>query len=200
MKPEAVVFDLGKVLLDFDYSIAIRKLMAGGTGGFMELSRFLLHTPAIVQFETGLISDREFYDAVCQGTGYRGSFEEFSGSFGDIFRPIEPMIRWQESLRERAIPTYVFSNTNSLAVDFIRRTFPFFNGFDGYVLSYEHRSMKPQPRLYEVVEATTGKLGNRLLYLDDRPENIAAGAARGWTTILHSDPGRSLDQARALGL
>ena len=27
-----------------------------------------------------------------------------------------------------------------------------------------------------------------ILYIDDRPENIAAGAARGWRTILHETP------------
>lgn len=200
MKPEAVVFDLGKVLLDFDYSIAVRKLGARSRKAAVEITDFLLRTPVMAQYETGLLSDQGFYEAVCQGTGYTGKLEEFAASFGDIFTPIEPMVQWQGALRARRIPTFIFSNTNTMAVDFIRRTFPFFSCFDGYILSYEHRAMKPAARIYEVVEETTGCRGAQLLYIDDREENTTAGAARGWQTILHTSPATTLDQAGKLGL
>jgi FMN phosphatase YigB (HAD superfamily) len=198
--PEAVVFDLGKVLLDFDYSVAVRKLMVRTRREAMAITDFLLHTPVIVQYETGLISDQEFYKAVCEGTGYSGTPEEFAASFGDIFSPIQEMIAWHERLRSQGVPTFLFSNTNGLAISFIRETFPFFRNFDGYILSYEHRSMKPEPRIYEVVEETTGRRGNQLLYIDDRAENISAGASRGWQTILHESPARSIEHAQQLGL
>ena len=53
------------------------------------------------------------------------------------------MIQLHAALRQQGIPTYIFSNTNELAVSHIRRTFPFFANFDGYILSYEHGAMKP---------------------------------------------------------
>lgn len=198
--PEAVVFDLGKVLVDFDYSIAVRRLTVKTSRSVTELADFLLHTPTMVQYERGLLSDRQFYQAVCDGTGYCGTIDEFAASFGDIFAPIDPMILWQQSLRSQGIPTYIFSNTNTLAVDFIRRTYPFFSNFDGYILSYEQRSMKPEAKIYEAVECTTGKRGKQLLYLDDRAENIEAGSARGWHTILHQTPQHSFLLAKGYGL
>jgi HAD superfamily hydrolase (TIGR01509 family) len=48
--------------------------------------------------------------------------------------------------------------------------------------------MKPQPEIYDAMEKKTGKRGADLIYIDDRPENIEAGAARGWRTILHESP------------
>jgi len=67
----------------------------------------------------------------------------------------------------------------------------FFGGFDGYILSYEHGAMKPEGKLYEVVEQKTGQQREKIIYLDDRPENIAAGAARGWQVVLQETPAKT---------
>ncbi|MEP6664311.1 MAG: HAD-IA family hydrolase, partial [Verrucomicrobiota bacterium] len=130
---------------------------------------------------------------------FLGELDEFTRHFSDIFSPIKPMIEWQKELREKEIPTYIFSNTNELAIAHIRATFPFFNSFIDYILSYEHGAMKPDAKLYEVVERISGKRGESILYLDDRPENIAAGAARNWQTILHESPEKTLQRVRQYG-
>jgi HAD superfamily hydrolase (TIGR01509 family) len=104
------------------------------------------------------------------------------------------------ALRKNGVPTYLFSNTNDLAIEHIRRRFPFFAGFDGYILSYEVRAMKPDARIYEVLEEMAGRGGAEILYLDDRPENVDAGAARGWQVILQTDPAVSRAAVERFGL
>lgn len=200
MAPQAVVFDLGKVLLNFDYRLAARKLADRGARSTEEIARFLLQTPILLQYETGLIGSPDFYKAFCTGTGYRGSLKEFALSFGDIFSPVDEMIELQAQLRRRSVPTYIFSNTNELAVEHIREHYPFFRNFDGYILSYEHGSMKPDARLYEVLENTAARRGPELLYIDDRPENVEAGAARNWQTILHECPAKTRSKIVEHGL
>ncbi len=197
--PEAVVFDLGKVLLDFDYSIAANKIASRGRMTAEQIQKSIDHSPLLFRFETGLMNKEDFFSDICGATGYCGAFEEFAGLFGDIFSPIQPMIDWHQGLRQRGIPTYIFSNTNELAVRHIRQRFPFFANFSGYVFSYEHRSMKPDARIYEVVEEMTGKRGDSILYLDDRAENIAAGAARNWQTILQESPEKTMQAVRKFG-
>lgn len=191
MKPRAVVFDLGKVLLDFDYAIASKRISSRGSCDSRAVFEFLLRTPVLRDFEMGMLKRAEFHRAVCEGTGYCGDLAEFSEDFGAIFVPIEPMVAMHAELRQRGVPTYIFSNTNDLAVAHIRATYPFFSYFDGYVYSFEHGAMKPAPKLYEVVERVTGLSRTDLLYLDDRPENTAAGAERGWQVITHECPARS---------
>jgi 2-haloacid dehalogenase len=199
--PKAVVFDLGKVLLDFAYAIAARKLISNGKLKLTELAR-LFAAPAdiLMRYETGLINTGEFYTQICAVTGYSRGFEEFSSCFGDIFTPIDEIVQAHEKIRARGIPTYIFSNTNELAIQHIRRTYPFFENFTGYILSYEHRAMKPDQALYEVVERVSGKTGNELLYIDDRAENIATGKARGWQTILQENPARTVELLMASGV
>ena len=190
--PEAVVFDLGKVLLDFDYEIAVRRLAARCDRTVDALHDLINQSPLLYRYETGLLTTREFYASVKSAAGFRGDESEFRAIFGEIFTPIEPMIALHERLQAQGIPTFIFSNTNELAIDHIRRQYPFFSRFEGHVLSYEHGAMKPDTKLYEVVEDRSGRRGAELLYVDDRPENIATGMARQWRTILHQTPEQTL--------
>ncbi|MEW6160470.1 MAG: HAD-IA family hydrolase, partial [Verrucomicrobiota bacterium] len=124
----------------------------------------------------------------------------FSEMFGDIFTPVNRMIELNAALRSRGVPTYIFSNTNPLAVGHIRRRYPFFRDFHGHVLSCDHGAMKPDARLYEVVENVTGRKGAELLYIDDRAENVEAGRARGWRSILHRNPEMTWKEVAETGL
>jgi len=197
---KTVVFDLGKVLVDFDYSIAARKIAARGKMPADEINYFISQSPLLFRYETGLMTTQQFYDEVCAATGFDGKPEEFGQCFADIFVPIPPMVQLQATLRRSGRLSYIFSNTNDLAVGHIRRNFPFFANFDGYILSYEHGAMKPNAKLYEVVERCCGHQGAEILYLDDRPENITAGAARGWQVILQESAEKTLAAIQILGL
>ena len=183
-----VVFDLGKVLVDFDYGIAAKKIAAHSTRPAAEIKSFIDQTLLLLDYESRRLTRREFFERVRAATGFRGTIEEFGGFFADIFTPIPPMIGLHAALRRRKIPTYAFSNTNDLAIEHIRRNFPFFADFDGCIFSYEVGAMKPQPEIYEAMENMSGKRGADLVYIDDRVENVDAGNTRGWRTILHETP------------
>jgi len=186
-----VVFDLGKVLVDFDYHIAVSRIAARSKQPPDGIKIFLGQSQAIIDYECGRLTREEFFEQARKATGFRGTIEEFGEFFADIFTPIPPMIELHAGLRRRGIPTYIFSNTNDLAVEHIRRNFPFFRNFDGYIYSFEVGDMKPEAKIYEVLEKLAGRRGADIVYLDDRPENVAAGAARGWRTILHETPEKS---------
>jgi putative hydrolase of the HAD superfamily len=143
---------------------------------------------------------QEFFEEIRRMTGFQGDLAEFSQFFADIFSPMDEMILLHARLRSLGVPTFIFSNTNDLAIAHIRANFPFFAQFDAYVLSYEHGAMKPDQKLYGVVEQVTGRKGGRLLYLDDRLENVEGGVARGWQVIHHRAPVATIEQIRKLGL
>jgi HAD superfamily hydrolase (TIGR01509 family) len=199
-RPEVVVFDLGKVLVDFDYSIAARRIAARSTMPPRDIQHFIDHSPLLFRYETGLMTREQFFDEIRKTTGFLGDIDEFGQFFADIFSPMDDMIALHARLRQGGIPTFIFSNTNDLAIGHIRRNFPFFANFDGHVLSYEHGAMKPDAKLYEVVERVTGRKGQQILYLDDRIENAQAGEARGWHVIQHQEAKMSRQRIRELGL
>jgi glucose-1-phosphatase len=199
MNQPVIVFDLGKVLVDFDYSIAARRIAARSTQPPENLHAFLSSSAALIQFETGVAARQEFFEQVCNATGFLGDVGEFGGMFADIFTEISLMIELQAELRRRGLKTYIFSNTNDLAIEHIRRNFPFFQNFDGYILSYEVKAMKPDAPIYQALEQLTGKRGAEIIYIDDRAENVAGGAAHGWRTILHETPEKTRAAMKAFG-
>ena len=196
----ALIFDLGKVLVDFDYTIAARKIAARSAKSPRDLEAFLSRSPILVEYESGRLTRRQFYDSVCHAIGFHGDLAEFGGYFADIFTELPGTIALHAELRRRGFQTYIFSNTNDLAIEHIRRNFPFFKDFDGYIFSYEVGGMKPQSEIYAAMEALAGRRGADLVYLDDRSENIAAGAARGWRAILHESPEKTRQALAARGL
>ena len=199
-KPSIVVFDLGKVLLDFDYSIAGCRIAARSKMSAAEVQQFLDHSPLLFRYETGLMTRQEFFETVRAHTGFGGSLVEFGEFFADIFTEMHEMTALHAKLRRQGIPTYIFSNTNDLAVEHVRRAFPFFANFDGYIFSYEVGAMKPAAKIYEALEKMAGKRGTEILYLDDRQENVDAGAARGWQVILQTNPEKTRTLIEKLGL
>ncbi len=198
--PSVIVFDLGKVLLDFDYSIAGRRIAAQAAASATDVQQFLDHSPLLYRFETGLMTQRDFFEEVRQKTGFRGSFKDFAGFFADIFWEIPPMVELHARLRRQGFPTYIFSNTNDLAMEHINRHFAFMKDFNAHILSYEVGAMKPDARIYQTLEEISGKRGREILYLDDRSENVEAGAARGWQVILQESPESSRAAMKKLGL
>jgi FMN phosphatase YigB (HAD superfamily) len=188
----AVVFDLGNVLLAFDYSRAVRNLAGYCRISERELHALIDQSPLLLRYEAGGLTTAEFFSQVKAGSSFCGELADFRPIFGDIFQEIPEMISLHNRLRAAGHRTYIFSNTNELAIDFIRGRFPFFAGFDGYVLSYEHCCMKPDSKIYEVVENVTGKKGTEIIYIDDREENVIAGAARGWSVIHHKNPAATI--------
>ncbi len=182
------IFDLGKVLVDFDYAIAARKIAARSAKAPKDLHGFLGSSPVLVEYESGRLTREEFYHAIRDAIEFRGDLVEFGVFFADIFIEIAMMTALHAELRQRGFKTFIFSNTNDLATEHIRRRFPFFSNFDGYILSYEIGGLKPEPKIYEAMEDRAGKRGADLIYIDDRPENVAAGVARGWRGIVLVSP------------
>ncbi|HEX7654612.1 MAG TPA: HAD family phosphatase [Verrucomicrobiae bacterium] len=200
MSQPVIIFDLGKVLVDFDYSIAARKIAARSAKAPADLHAFLGSSPALVDYESGRLDRAAFFELIRQAIDFRGDLREFGGYFADIFAEMPGTITLQQQLRQQGFKTYIFSNTNDLAIEHVRRNFPFFAHFDGYIYSYEVGAMKPETAIYEAMEKMCGRQEADLIYLDDRAENIAAGAARGWRAILHESSETSRQALVKLGL
>jgi FMN phosphatase YigB (HAD superfamily) len=195
---KVVVFDLGKVLVDFDYGIAARRLAQCASRPSAEIYGVIYESPLLTRYESAQISSEQFFREAGGAIGFRGRFEDFSMAFADIFTAIPEMIGLHAELREAGLPTFILSNTNEIAVHHIRRNFPFFSTFSGHVLSYEHGVMKPAPGIYEVAEKMSRCRDDEILFIDDREENVQGAVSRGWKTIRHREPAETVPIVRRL--
>jgi HAD superfamily hydrolase (TIGR01509 family) len=184
-RPNVVLFDLGKVLVDFDWHLATDRIAAQACATPGEIFRFIATSGVMIRYEKGQITNEQFFADIQAAIGYRSTLEDFRQAFADIFAEISPMVQLHARIRAAGIPTWIFSNTNDWAVTHIRDRFAFFANFDGYFLSFQLGAMKPEAAIYEAAECTTGCLGQEILYIDDIAENVAAATARGWQAIRH---------------
>jgi 2-haloacid dehalogenase len=95
---------------------------------------------------------------------------------------IEGSIRLLRILRAKGVPVFALTNFGRDSFAFALGHIDVLNEFDRAFVSGEMGVTKPDPRIYAMVEAATGLPPAALLFADDRPENVAAAAARGWRT------------------
>lgn len=181
---DSILFDLGKVLIPFDFSRAYN--LFGDATGFsvLEIRSRLAATDLFVRFETGSITPEEFADTVSTLFAATFSYREFCAIWNSIFLP-EPLL--PESLiigLRRNHCTFIVSNTNAIHFKMLKETYPILSQFDGYVLSYEIHSMKPASEFYSAALRISGSSPNRTLFIDDLAENVEGARLAGMDAIV----------------
>ncbi|CAA9419158.1 MAG: Hydrolase [uncultured Rubellimicrobium sp.] len=109
-------------------------------------------------------------------------------------------VRLLRALRAKGVPVFALSNFGVETFAHAATHYPFFHEFDRAFVSGHLRLAKPDPAIYEVLERETGVPPSALLFTDDRADDIAAAAARGWHTHLFEGPDAFADRLVAEGL
>ena len=112
---------------------------------------------------------------------------------------IMPTVDTLRSLKGR-VPVFALSNFGIQTFEIARPVYPFLSEFDRSYISGHMGVTKPDPAIYQMVEEDCGIPPDRLLFTDDRAENIAAAAARGWQTHLFNGIEGFNTRLRAEGL
>ena len=183
----AVLFDIGNVLLTFDYFIAERALLSH-TGREAAPSIEELH-PHRMAHETGTISREEFIRIVREAFAHDGPEDHFVELWTRIFQVNTPMLQWARSLHGKT-PLYLLSNIGCIHHDHIFEEYDFFKTLfiDG-IYSYKAGVMKPEPRIFEMAQTQFGVDPSTTLYIDDLEENVRGAESVGFIGH-HYDPAR----------
>jgi putative hydrolase of the HAD superfamily len=132
----------------------------------------------IRNFETGTLSESEFYEEVCRRIGIRISWPDFLRTWCSVFeRPLLP----DELLAALARKTHLWalSNTNKLHFDYMLRTFTFLSHFEGFILSHQVGALKPDSRIFLQALQKTQAHPSEVLFVDDQEANVNAARELG---------------------
>ena len=194
---KALLFDLGKVLVPFDFHRAYRA-MEDLTGlATQEIRSRLAATQLFREFETGLLEPEDFAAQVMQLLGFRCDLEQFGRIWNSIFTREtlipEPVIKHLQ-FRYRLI---LVSNTNKMHFEMLEKSYPILQYFFGYILSYQIGAMKPDPQFYSAALEMAQCLPQECVFIDDLPENVAGAQRAGFDGIVfHSFPQLSEELGR----
>lgn len=97
-------------------------------------------------------------------------------------------VRLMKALRAKGVPVFSLTNFGIASFDYATGFYPFLRDFDRAYVSGHMGVTKPDPKIYEMVEADSGLSGAQILFTDDRADNIATAHIRGWKTHLFEGP------------
>jgi putative hydrolase of the HAD superfamily len=174
------LFDIGRVLLDFDFETSLARLFPAGTPDVHErLQRMLARKD---EFEAGRIDVDTFTNWALEVMETDATAEQFHHAWRHIFSPNEPMWRRVRGFSAAGHRLILFSNINAIHSPWIYDEFPEFHLFDAAVMSFQTGFIKPQPEIYRHAIERHGLVPAQTLYIDDLPQNAAAGRAIGFHT------------------
>lgn len=196
---DAVIFDLGNVLISVNEPRAIDRFAARTGKPAAEIQAYFLTTAHATELALGKMTKRQFYRIVAGDFGFTGDYEEFALIWSDIFEPIPPMIELAQSMATRR-PRLILSNTNVIHADFFLERYPWINEFDGVILSHEVGLLKPAAAIYELAVKQTGLPAGRVVFIDDLNANVHGARAAGLQAIHHQSSEQTRAELTKLGL
>lgn len=186
-KYSAIVFDLGNVLIPFDYNIFIRKLnkINNELGNkFIEFyrSNYNIHR----NFEKGLISDKEFVSKMLAVINNKIDSETFCNYYANIFTINKEVASLLPNLKKK-YQLFLLSNTDSIHQKYGWQKYDFLKHFDKLILSHEIGAIKPEEKIYRAVEDASGHPSEEHIFIDDIEEYVEAAIKIGWDGIHFKD-------------
>lgn len=181
MRVEAVIFDIGNVLTRWQPE-AFYDREIGEDRRRALFSAVDLHGMNDY-IDAGALFRETIYDWALRHPEWEPEVRMWYDRWIELASPrIEGSIALQRALRAKGVPVFALTNFGRHSFAEAVPLMDFLQDFDRRYVSGEMGVIKPDPRIYQMVEQDCGIAGDRLLFTDDRADNIAAAADRGWRT------------------
>jgi FMN phosphatase YigB (HAD superfamily) len=196
---KAVAFDLGKVLIDFDWAPALAQIHPRTRLTADEVFQQVLKHPKSIDYEEGRLTSEEYFSFQKEFLGFDGPWTELESLYARIFTPITAHIALVHALQPH-YPLALISNTTAAHIDYAESVYDFFSLFQVRIYSYRAGAMKPKPAIYAAAAQALGIEPEEGLFIDDLKPNCEGAEKLGWQTI-HLEPQTDLRAAlRLFGL
>ena len=199
MKIEAILFDLGKVLIDFNFETGLQALHASCSISRIQLEEVLWNENSIRRYERGEISTREFHKYLCENATLKMDLPQFCQTWGSVFLPGLLVSEDLIVTLGRKYPLILVSNTNEAHIEFVREKYHVLDYFDRQILSYEVGSLKPDPEIFEHAIEASECAADALFFTDDREENVIAASELGIHAHQFKTEAKLIEALQAVG-
>lgn len=197
---QAVVFDVGRVIVQWDMRCLLRKVIAD---------------PAELDFVFRNVVSEEWHFRHDAGEELAALVAERKAEFPEHSAAIDAYAtRFVETipglvpgtpeliarLAAKGVPLYAITNFAAPFWAEYSAGEPLFRHFRDVVVSGEEKIAKPDPAIYHLAERRFGHPAGAMLFIDDNPANIEAARELGWQVHLFTDAGALEDDLAARGL
>ena len=182
-KYSVIVFDLGNVLIPFDYNILIKKLDAVKTGlGKHFVDAYFANYDFHRDFERGKINEGMFIERMLEILDHSIDGETFCNYFSCIFKQNKEVAALLPVLKKK-YKLILLSNTNSIHQKYGWEQYDFLKYFDDLILSHKIGAVKPEEKIYRAVEKSSGSPAEEHIFIDDIEEYVNAAKSFSWDGV-----------------
>jgi putative hydrolase of the HAD superfamily len=180
-KYEAILCDLGNVLINFDHKIAVKKILHLTPENEHDIYQFFFDSSLTKDYEEGKISSIEFFKKVKSLLKLDMEYIEFLPIWNDIFfeKPLNKKIQSFLTAIKGKYKLVMISNINEAHYEFLKKKMPIFGEFDKLILSYEIGFRKPAKEIYDAALKSVNTAPSKAFYVDDRADLIEAASRFG---------------------
>ncbi len=186
---KVILFDLGNVLIDLDYGIAVKRIAYFCKKSPKEIIDLLMSFNITSRFEEGKISPHDFYSHIKDMLDLKISYTRFVPIWNEIFF-LSAKNRSVYSLANNLRNNYriaILSNINMLHYEYIKEHFPVFDIFSEVFASCKMGLVKPEPEIYKQVIEKLDVKPEEVFYIDDREELVKGAAALEINSFVFTD-------------
>lgn len=177
--PKALIFDLGKVLVPFDFQRAYDRLEPVCGYPVAEIRRRMGNSGLVPMLESGQIGSRDFVSRLGAAMEVSFDYAQFRDAWNCIFLP-ETLLSdsFIAGLKKR-FPLVLLSNTNEMHFDILERNYPILRHFEKRALSHVVGAAKPDSRIYAKAVELAGCRAHECFFTDDIAEYVEGARSLG---------------------
>ena len=193
---DALLFDIGRVVLDIDFARAAARWAHHGKCESADITARFAADEALRQYESGKISDAVYFAGLRKMLGVEITHAQLLEGWNAIFIGEMPGIAPLLARAAKKMPLYALSNTNPPHIAHFSKLHDEVLGhFRELYLSSTIGLLKPDAAAYDHVVKAIGAPASRVVFFDDLADNIQGAQAYGLTAVHVKS---SEDVARAL--
>jgi 2-haloacid dehalogenase len=186
-KITTVVFDVGKVLFEWDLRYLFAKLIADRDA--LEHFVTVVVTPEWhYQHDAGRAVNDMVAERVAEFPEYAALIAAYSARFNEtIPGPVSGSLEIVQELAERGVPLFAITNFGAEFWDGFRPTQPIFNHFQDIIVSGVEKLVKPDPAIYALALQRFGLQSGEAIFIDDNHDNVLSARANGFVAHHFTD-------------
>jgi 2-haloacid dehalogenase len=177
---QAVVFDVGKVLVEWERDLPFRRLILNPA----ERAWFMDQVIPI-EWHAAHDAGRDAQDMIAERSALFPDHAHLIRAWLDHFNetipgPVPGSTEIVEDLHIAGVPLFAITNFGADTWAGFAPTYPLFDRFGDIVVSGVEKLAKPDPAIYALAEQRFGLPGAAMLFVDDSLANVASARACGW--------------------
>ena len=178
-----VIFDVGNVLVDFDWAGFIHRLFPGRDELIAELDEAVWGNGRWDRLDAGDDPEEVFADIIAHSPEHEHELRKVFANAGDTLRkrPATPI--WLKDIKSRGYRVLYLSNYSHYMMRQNPEVLDFLPLMDGGIFSCNVKLIKPDRKIYECITEKYNLIPSECVFIDDIERNVKAAKDFGFNAI-----------------